>query len=204
MNGTRPDPVEAPARRATSDDSDAPGLVNEITNRLLAKFGYQLPAAVVEEGVRSAFGRLSTNARITTFLPVLTERAAEAGLLALLENQPSHEPPAIAHPAVLLWGELTGVTDGSPGYEFSVTSALPHVVVVSLGELSALELVRRAHPYASVLVWDRREVVTATEIAAGLDLGVDGYVVDPDLSVIRAHVRSVLRRRGVIPLGARD
>lgn len=105
---------------------------------------------------------------------------------------------------MIAWGELAGISSASDGDELGSTSPRPQVVVVGLDDLPALDLVRQAHPDASVLIWDRREVATATEIAAGLDRGVDGYVVGPDLSVIRAHVRSVLRRRGVMPLDADD
>lgn len=86
MNDGPDDPPRASGPAVGHDDHSSRAIA-EITRRLAARFDATLAEDVVDAVVRTIYQRLAAHARITAFLPTLTERAATQELLRIEHSE---------------------------------------------------------------------------------------------------------------------
>jgi hypothetical protein len=113
-------------------------------------------------------------------------------------------PPAEAHPlppvvvslSPRLASRLDDLTEAfGAGYQITIApDDQAQVAVIPSEPSAAISEYRRRHPTSRIVVFDPGPTVDATTVATCFDAGADGFVTQPSLHVLAAHVLAVIRR----------
>jgi hypothetical protein len=104
--------------------------------------------------------------------------------------------PVVVSLSPRLASRLDGLTQAfGPGYHVTIApDDHAAVAVVPSEQSAAISEYRRRHPTCRVVVFDPAPAVDATTVATCIDAGADGFVTQPSLNVLAAHILAIIRR----------
>jgi DNA-binding NarL/FixJ family response regulator len=119
--------------------------------------------------------------------------------------RPGAEATALSPVVITLSPRLASRADDlteafGAGYQVTIAPDDCAVVAVMPSEpYAAIREYHRRHPKTRIVVFEPAPAVEAATVAACIDAGADGFVTQPSLHVLAAHILAIIRRPAVEP-----